>query len=123
MSKTTEGRRIDPPPVDAVESESGNDRLTRVIQILLAVYLLPALALVLFVGFTMLFVGATMRAVWRVGRLFSNVRGFARQGEPTVSGAWVYRVGSRARVGRRTRQAQAASQAGRLCQPDSDVLN
>jgi len=124
MSKTIKDCGHGCSPEGSLENVSGGDRFIRIIQALLAIYLLPALALVLLVGFAMLFVGAVSKAFLRVAWLLSSiVRGFVRRSEPLVSGAWVYRVGSRSLASHRTPHAQAAAQGGSIRRADPDVLN
>ena len=94
MIKTIEGQRFGLPPDDeAVDNVRGGQRLTRIIQFALAIYLLPALALVLLIGFTMLLIGAIIQGVLRAVRALVPPRRYGPRSEPSVSGAWIYRVG------------------------------
>lgn len=107
-----------PPKDEAVHNIDSSERSSRIIQIVLAIYLLPALALVLLVGFTMLLFGAVIQGTLRVRSALISPRPHDFSSEP-----WIYRVSGDA-VPRRLRiRAHATASGGWPCRADSDILN
>ena len=108
---------------EAAGDDRGRDRLTRLIQAALAIYLLPALAVVLLVGFAMIAIGAMALGISRLAQLIVSVCVPNRRPEPMVTGASVYRVSGGALADRWRRHPETAARYGWPRRPETDALN
>ncbi len=124
MSKIPSGPNPITSQNEIATDNPGNDHgLTRTIQVALAIYLLPALAMVLFVGFAMIAIGAVVQACsWLASLLFSPW-GLNRRPEASVSGAWIYRVNHTSVAHRWQRHSDAVRRDDWHRRPGTDVLN